>query len=160
MKFRQKVRRAINFGLSTKAAAPADLRVGASVVLKRWSALTGKLNEANDPSSFYNFALNHMDELGLRGVLVTSQHGPSAFGLWEPPLTHGQPASSFVSITADRQAGASEFLHLSLAHAARDEGYRELCIGGSEEESLDQFKRKMDPVRSLSMLSAVWLGRC
>lgn len=83
----------------------------------------------------------------LQGVMVRGPQGPAGFWIWEEGA--GQ-AVSLVRISIGRQ-GAAELAAVAAAARIDARGIPLLCLGGSETESLDQFKRKLGPVRSVAL---------
>lgn len=83
----------------------------------------------------------------LRGVMVRGPQGPAGFWIWDES---GGQAASLVRISIGRQ-GAAELAAVSAAALLLERGITTFCLGGSETRSLDQFKRKLGPVRSVSL---------
>lgn len=83
----------------------------------------------------------------LQGVMVRGPQGPAGFWIWEEGA--GQ-AVSLVRISIGRQ-GAAELAAVAAAARLHAGGIPLLCLGGSETESLDQFKRKLGPVHSVAL---------
>lgn len=77
------------------------------------------------------------------------------YRIWERPRGPHRAASSIAALTCRNHRGLSEFaMHTMAKHVAQQDG-QELCVGGSETAGLDAFKRKFNPIRSVSLSSLV-----
>lgn len=85
--------------------------------------------------------------LPIAGVVVERAGVAVGFALWEE--TRPGLANGIIGLLAPPVRGGSEFLVHAQAEVLADRGFTELCIGGSETETLDAFKRKLCPVRSV-----------
>ncbi len=85
--------------------------------------------------------------LPVAGVVVERAGVAVGFALWEE--TRQGLANGISGVLAPPVRGGSEFLIKAQVEVLADRGFSELCIGGSETGSLDAFKRKLCPVRSV-----------
>ena len=88
--------------------------------------------------------------LPLHGLLVFDQDKPVGFWIWDESDKPSGTAASLVRISiGDR--GAAEFAAVKMAEQLQARGFETMCLGGSETESLDHFKRKLCPVQSVEL---------
>jgi hypothetical protein len=88
--------------------------------------------------------------LSLSGVIVFDGVKPVGFWIWDEGDTKHKTAMSLARVsTGDR--GAAEFAGLKMAEFLKERGFVQICLGGSETESLDKFKRKFGPVQSIEL---------
>ncbi len=92
-------------------------------------------------------------ELPLHGMIVHKDSQPVGFMTWEETNPEAGIANSMCCLSF-KEKGAAEFIYLSMAKILNERGFDYLCIGGSESKGLDSFKRKINPVRSVSLQSA------
>jgi hypothetical protein len=76
-----------------------------------------------------------------------------SFAVWERPADKSLPASSVALLSHGPSRGLPEFQQFEMSRALRAEGIGRVCIGGSETVGLDTYKRKMNPVESLPLVS-------
>lgn len=95
-------------------------------------------------------SLMQEDALSLSGVIVFDGAKPVGFWIWDEGDIASKTAMSLARISlGDR--GAAEFAGLKMAELLKERGFDTICLGGSETESLDRFKRKMCPVTSIEL---------
>ncbi len=88
--------------------------------------------------------------LSLSGVIVFDGSKPVGFWIWDEGDAKNKTAMSLARVsTGDR--GAAEFAGLKMAEFLKERGFEKICLGGSETESLDKFKRKFGPVQSIEL---------
>jgi len=104
-------------------------------------------------------ALSLWGVLPIAGVGVFHAGRMIGFALWEESREKGRIAYGLTSLTFGNARGASEFLYQAMCAELMAKGFGELCIGGSETASLDAFKRKMQPCRSVVLRSVRNVGR-
>jgi len=83
--------------------------------------------------------------LEMDGLILKRKGAYVAFSLWERPRK-GDIVPCMAALPRSYERGLSEYLYRCIAHRLRSDGYRRMCIGGSETAGLDQFKRKLDPI--------------
>lgn len=88
----------------------------------------------------------------LGGVVVRHAQGPAGFWIWDQ--ISETKAVSLVRISAGGH-GAAELGAAAAAELLHARGVSIFSLGGSETASLDQFKRKLGPVRSIDLQSAM-----
>ncbi|WP_350335237.1 phosphatidylglycerol lysyltransferase domain-containing protein [Coralliovum pocilloporae] len=92
-------------------------------------------------------------ELPLHGLMVQKNGVPVGFMTWEETDPVNRTATSQCGLAVEGK-GVIEFIYLSMCEILNRRGFSHLCIGGSETAGLDQFKRKMNPVKSVPLQSA------
>jgi hypothetical protein len=83
--------------------------------------------------------------LAVDGLILKRGEAYLAFSFWERPA-NGDTVPCFAALPCSYEKGLSEYLHYCIADCLEREGYASMCIGGSETASLDQFKKKLDPI--------------
>jgi len=81
----------------------------------------------------------------IDGVILKRGTCYIAFSFWERPA-NGRPVPCYAALPCSYEKGLSEYLYYCIADQLGQQGYEKMCIGGSETASLDQFKKKLDPV--------------
>ena len=98
-------------------------------------------------------------ELGLRGLFVVLNGKPRGFSIWEPGHNSTKAANLFASqigrenADTDAKNNADEvsitnlgtFLHVKIAEQLLEDGTDYVCLGGSENETMDDYKRGFRP---------------
>jgi lysylphosphatidylglycerol synthetase-like protein (DUF2156 family) len=153
--FRGHINRALRNGLQSQAINPARHRDDVTSIIDRWadSRRDGRFTRT-DLTGPTHAVLDLMDRSGLdiRGTISRDRHGnPIGFWLWEQV---GNTAMSLVRAYL-KQPGNAEFGILAMAEQLKASGVPEMCLGGSETADLDAFKRKMQPIRSIALGTAM-----
>lgn len=112
-------------------------------LLKRWA---GQDLQSIAP---YESLLTFYDQLPLQGRLIYFDQEPAAFSIWEKTDPARGLANAYAHIGLHSIPGMSRYVMLDMCKTARDSGFKEICIGGSETSGLDQFKRQMRPTSSI-----------
>jgi len=94
-----------------------------------------------------------MAALGIKGIKYYMDGELVAFDAWAMPGSGSRTANSFAGFSKTKMRGFSEFQHYTFCRLMLAEGVERACLGGSEAEGLDHFKRKMNPVHSLDLTS-------
>lgn len=92
-------------------------------------------------------------KLPIQGLIVQHYDRPVGFMTWEETDPKAGTANALCGMSLEGR-GISEFTYLSMAQALSKRGFQYVCDGGSETAGLDAFKRKMNPVKSVSLQSA------
>lgn len=79
------------------------------------------------------------------GIFLKRQDEYIGFGIWEK-VSRGTTVPGIAALPKTYEKGLSEYLYLQIAHILMQENHTTMCIGGSETEGLDRFKRKLAPV--------------
>lgn len=88
--------------------------------------------------------------LSLAGVIVFDGPKPMGFWIWDEGDTMNKTAMSLARVSiGDR--GAAEFAGMKMTEILNERGFDKICLGGSETESLDKFKRKFGPIESIEL---------
>lgn len=96
--------------------------------------------------------------LDLQGSVIFMDGHCVSFAAWEMPVVPSLPAVSVASLSHGPSKGLSELQYLEMCRALAGKGIERVCIGGSETASLDAYKRKMNPVESVSLKSIAVLS--
>jgi hypothetical protein len=91
--------------------------------------------------------LNSDSAIAIDGLLLKRRSDYVAFSFWERTKT-SQVVPCLAALTCSYEKGLSEYLYYCIAKCLMSQGYHSMCIGGSETASLDQFKKKLDPINS------------
>ena len=89
--------------------------------------------------------------LSLKGLKFYLDKELVAFEAWATPLSGKKIANSFAGFSKTHIRGFSEYQHYTICKVLNQQGIEKICLGGSEIEGLDNFKRKMNPVESLDL---------
>jgi hypothetical protein len=88
--------------------------------------------------------LNGNPSLAMDGLILKRGEEYLGFSFWERPPA-GTTVACLAALPVSYEKGLSEFLYYVIAGCLEKDGYKKICIGGSETKSLDQFKKKLDP---------------
>lgn len=108
--------------------------------------------------NFYSFVLNNLNHpaLNLSGIKFFWDNQPVAFEIWSIPNKNTPLANSLVGLNMSHLYeldGFSSYQHYTICQLLKEKGIERVCLGGSETEGLDRFKRKMSPIRSIQLKS-------
>lgn len=153
--FRGHINRALRHGLQSQEIDPNRHRDEVIAVIGRWAERRhGGRFTRSDLIGPTHAVLEMMNRSGLdiRGSISHDCDGkPIGFWLWEQV---GNTAMSLVRAYL-KQPGNAEFGILAMAKQLTATGVPEMCLGGSETADLDAFKRKMQPIRSIALGTAM-----
>lgn len=91
-------------------------------------------------------------DLGIRGLIIKLNGRDVGFSIWEPPSTAGNTANLFANQVTDFSIkNLPTYLLYKTAKRILKQGGQFLCLGGSETQGQDFFKRKFAPVMSTPM---------
>ena len=153
-KIRNKFRKAADGLTHTPINAEEDLRTMRAAV-KFWEGTMIFNNKETDGMSDFYHALfdtvsDHPDH--IEGMIYLQGRRPVGMTLWDQPQE--QTANIFVNLGDTSITGLSDFQLVTTCQRLQDHGVNFANMGGSEIESLDAFKRKFMPARSIPLLSA------
>jgi hypothetical protein len=119
-----------------------DAKAMAREVFRQW----------DEAGSQYADYLVHYTGTGLHtdGFCMLYQGQPSGVALWD--IRDGT-ASALVTISNTSIPGMSAYLYHEMGRVLGADNVPHICLGGSEDEGLDFFKRKLNPLRSVSLVS-------
>lgn len=154
--FRGHINRACRRGLTAVPLAGEQHVAAIHAVLNTW-ARDGKkagysLSDLVTPTTAV-LALWQDQRLPVAGVVIFDGDRPVGFWLWDEADRARRTAMSLVRVSIGGH-GAAEFGALKMCELLRDRGFEAVCLGGSETESLDRFKRKLCPIRSIELKTA------
>lgn len=139
-------------------AAPRLMRAA----VKYWEG--GRIYQGHDldgETAFFETLIRMIEEWPhlFKGSIFMDGRRPVGFSVCDTPFA--DTANLLANLTDTSVSGLAEFQVVSTCRALAAEGVAYLNRGGSETETLDQFKRKFNPVRSLAVHSAevVYAGR-
>jgi hypothetical protein len=157
--YRNKIRKFCTEGIeviTAKEVPPDEVRVAVRQINESWIRTKLKSGtsigdqgltayELTDP---YDALARLSEEVtsDIDGIFLKRDDAYIAFSLWERPRI-GDTVPSFAAMTSSYEPGLSEYLHRCIADRVKDR-YKYICIGGSETEGLDRFKRKFAPVNT------------
>lgn len=151
LKFRNKVKAASKEGTSVRETQFSNEDIaGIKKVVSEWAPnLFG--DDYKDSIDYIDYALDELLSLpNITGMISENNGVPNGFTIWEEPQDGYDTANSLIHCSL-HQRGISEFLHLEMAKDLRDKGITRLSLGGAETKGLDDFKRKMQPTRSVKL---------
>jgi len=148
--FRHNINRAAAHGITSETLHPRRHRGAIERIACDWSRGQNGLSPeaAAEP---YLRLLDLFAHLPTNGRLHRIDGKPVGFAIWEETDPTLGIANSFADLTDGQTRGLSEYVLNDMAETLAVSGYRTVCIGGSETASLDAFKRKMQPIRSVAL---------
>lgn len=119
-------------------------------VVEQWAEAKERPGYSYDDLVGPTVACLDLAEAGIRvdGVVVLAGDTPVGFWIWQ--AIGESMAVSLVRVSIGRD-GAAELAAAAAAERLVARGVEGLCLGGSETASLDAFKRKLGPVRSIEL---------
>jgi len=149
MKFRNKVSAAIKEETAVRKTDFTKQNIQAMRdVLSEWAPVLFGDNHEDD-TDYIEYVFNELLFLpNIKGLISERGGVPNGFTIWEEPQNEYDTANSIIHCSL-RQRGVSELLHLKMAKNLRDKGVAYLSLGGAETKGLDNFKKKMQPIRSV-----------
>lgn len=99
--------------------------------------------------------------LNIHGIIVYHNNQPSSYMIWSIPLAHKNIAVPLVRVSIGHMnglKGTAEYSMFKTMKALAEDRINFMYMGGSETAELDQFKRKLSPVASISLKSACISG--
>jgi hypothetical protein len=106
-----------------------------------------------EEADVYSRQLDLFGCLPLAGRLILYDGSPAGFSIWEKTDQDAGLANAFSHIGFHAIRGMSRFVMVDMCLTLARRGFRHVCIGGSETEGLDLFKRKFCPVESINLKS-------
>jgi len=107
----------------------------------------------NDASKIapYLRQLDLFGKLPLAGRLIFYEGKPAGVSIWEETDGQAGMANAYAHLAVHEVDGLSRLVMLDMCEVLAARGFSRVCIGGSETEGLDRFKRKFCPVESVSL---------
>lgn len=158
--FRKNLSRAERLDLCIRKVRPEQDALSIAEIGRRWAethaaAYNQPALELAEPYYWLGRAMK-AQWLEIEGYILDSADGiPVAFVLWEKPGAGRFETSSLASINIGFEKGINEYLYWLMCNDLARQGIDQVCIGGSETEGLDIFKRKMQPQSSLELKSII-----
>jgi len=151
--FRKNIHRAFGRGLWSERIESPEQVAHALEVSKAWASRhvnqSYSLSDLIGPTKLALSLLQHPD-LSMDGLIVHEGEDPVGYIIWEETNKDKGVANS-ISGMSIRPRGTEEFAILEMCKILKTKGYSQVCIGGSETEGLDNFKRKICPVKSVAL---------
>ncbi len=98
----------------------------------------------------YALSLFNNPNLSINGLIINEGSEAIGYVMWEETNLHKGFANS-ISGMSIRPRGTEEFAIMEMCKNLSSRGFCRVCIGGSETEGLDSFKRKMCPISSVGL---------
>jgi len=143
--------KAINVKPINHATAIKDMRVA----LKYWEgSMIDAGRDTDDMLAFYNEFLKVLSKFDgtYDGFLYFHGRRPVGFSVHE--IIQKDTANFFISVCDNSTPGLSDFQIVETCRHLNMQGIKYLNVGGSETESLDAYKRKFKPCKSIQLYSA------
>ncbi len=99
--------------------------------------------------------------LNIHGIIIYHHNQPSSYMIWSIPLGHKNIAVPLVRVSIGHMnglKGTAEYSMFKTMEALAEDRIDYMYMGGSETAELDQFKRKLSPIASISLKSACISG--
>lgn len=150
--FRKNLSRAAGLGLTSRPLEIARDATAIMRVARDWATQRAEnAHEIADMLAPTQTALQLRNQLPIDGIVIEQNGMIRGYALWEETRPKHGLANGLTNACVVQGKGASEFLYLAMCRRLLQRGFEEICIGGSETAGLDAFKRKMCPVRSVSL---------
>ena len=127
-----------------------DPATDADAVMAVVTAWAGGKPETVDP---YRRQMVLFSHLPMAGRLVCFDGKPAGVSIFELTDRATGIANAYAHLAMHEINGLSRYVIVDMCRTLRNRGFRRVCIGGSETEGLDRFKRKFAPVASVSLSS-------
>ncbi len=135
-------------GITVRDIDPARDAAAIETVLGRWA------HEDSYAEPYRRlFALYR--NTSLAGRLISVDGEPSGLSIWEETDRERGMANALAHLAVHEVKGLSHFVMVDMCRTLAERGFSKVCIGGSETEGLDRFKRKFAPVSSVRLNSYV-----
>lgn len=153
-KVRAKVRRANRNGVEVNPLTLNDYHEAVALAA-RWTACQHQRLEGLELVApyAYVFALLADPDINVRGHALRQNGRLVGLDAWEEPQNGSGIACGVGSLTVRDIPGIAEFQIHASCSALASCGIERLCIGGSETEGLDKFKKKFLPAQSIELCS-------
>ncbi len=151
--FRSYLNKANKMGYSAEPLNVSEHKDMIAHILRKWASDGKKENFTYEDLTTPTKSLLDLMEsktLSLNGVLVKSPSEPAGFWIWDEGDKINKTAMSLARVSVGGR-GAAEFAGLKMAESLATRGFIHICLGGSETESLDKFKRKFVPINSIEL---------
>lgn len=149
--FRGHINRAIRSGFQTEAVDFSRDKEALTQAVSQWAQekkFSGYSFEDLTTPTKAVIDLAAEGNLSINGTLTRGADGqPVGFWLWE----NVDGTAMSLARVAIRRPGVAELGILRTCEQVHAAGITEFCLGGSESKSLDEFKRKMQPIRSIAL---------
>lgn len=153
-KIRNHFRKAAQSVSAKSLTFPSGLR-GMRAALKFWEG--NMINKEKDVPGMADLYEEFFDVIednpeSAEGILFEQEKRPVGFSVWDKP--YNDTANLLANLGDTTVRGLSEFQTVSVCQKLNDQGVGHLNRGGSELQSLDSFKTKFQPVKTLNAMSA------
>ncbi len=149
--FRQKLNALDMANVEADDLIPARDKKAVKEVISLWA------NGDQDMVEPYNRLIDLFDVLPLQGRIIYYNRTPVALSIWEETDPENGFSNAYAHVALHEIKGLSQFVFLDMGQTLNARGFKNVCVGGSESEGLDRFKRNLCPVASLNLSSYVVL---
>ena len=152
--FRKNLHRAERAGLTTRSLDPVNDHESIMTITRAWAF--DHEDGGDDLTAPARRVLDLMERkvLPIRGLMVVDENDRAvAYSIWEETSPRQGMANGLSNSALPHIKGATELSYLGACQALRESGFTSFCIGGSESEGLDAFKRKMIPAASIELVT-------
>ncbi len=118
-----------------------------------WARAHGEALSGDDPTAAV-LSMIGARRAPVHALILEEQGTPQGYMFWEETDLGRRHANSLGGVSIGGK-GLSEFGFRAMAEVLDQRGFKTICIGGSETESLDAFKRKLAPIQSTPLVSAI-----
>lgn len=149
-KFNKVEAKGITVELMDKRTAVKDMRAA----LKYWEgSMIAEGKDTEEMTEFYERFFNLLNTYDGKydGLLFFQGRRPVGFSVWDQ--INSETANSFINLADISVLGLSDYQIVTMCRLLNEKGVKYLNVGGSENESLNQFKLKFQPVKSVDLLS-------
>lgn len=156
---RQNFNKAVRQGLSAEEITTPEHIDAVKKIVRRWAAQGDKPGYTEDdlisPTESLLKLMKREIPVSISGMVVhDAVNNPIGFWIWHETEDNQAMSLARVSIGhLDGIKGSAEFGAVTMAEILQKKGINEICLGGSETDTLDHFKQKLGPVRSMHLSS-------
>ena len=136
--------------MSRVSVRDIDPATDADAVMSVVTAWAGGEPETVDP---YRRQMALFSHLPMAGRLVCFDGKPAGVSIFELTDRATGIANAYAHLALHEINGLSRYVIVDMCRTLRRRGFHRVCIGGSETEGLDRFKRKFAPAASVSLSS-------
>jgi len=156
---RQNFNKAVREKLSAQEISTKEHIEDVKEIVRRWAEQDDKPGYSREdlmtPTESLLQLMKREIPVSISGVVVhDAEKQPIGFWIWHE--TEDKVAMSLARVSIghlDGIKGSAEFGAVKMAEILKARGATEICLGGSETESLDAFKQKLNPYRSMRLSS-------
>lgn len=149
--FRQKLNALNESKIEVRDLNPVQDKKAIEQILSEWGG------NSDDVKTPYMRLLTCFVSLPMQGRITFFDGNPAGFSIWEETNPQEKTANAYAHIGLQNIKGMSQFVMLDMCQTLVSRGFDKVCIGGSETEGLDRFKRNLCPIQSISLFSGTFI---